>query len=196
MRVWALVPVKGFIRAKSRLAQVLDGEARASFARAMLDHVLTTLRATHGIEGVLVLTDDEEVAAHVAERAHVLRDTEPAQPLARVVDAGLAHATQLGADAALVCMADLPALRSEELEHVLTLLASHDVVLAPDAQGKGTNGLALLLPSALRSAFGTGDSFALHQRAAQAHGLRLTIHRAHGLCFDVDGPDELAQLEA
>ena len=54
-----LVPVKAFGRAKVRLADVLDGPARAALAREMADRVLTAAAPFPAA----VVCDDDEVAA-------------------------------------------------------------------------------------------------------------------------------------
>lgn len=192
--VWAVLPVKGFARGKSRLGAVLGDAARMAFARGLFSHVLGTLRTTEGIAQVLVLTEDDEVEALALEaRAEVLRDTQGAN-LARVIDAGLRRAEAAGASAALVCMADLPRVSAPELAQVLAALAAHAVVVAPDLAEAGTNVLALSPPSVLATCFGHEDSFTRHVAQAAKRGLSLEVVRLPGLCFDVDGPEDLARL--
>mgnify|MGYP001183629231 FL=1 len=59
--IWAVVPVKAFASAKQRLSGVLTGSQRAELARAMLQDVIATLRATTRISRILVVTNDIEV---------------------------------------------------------------------------------------------------------------------------------------
>jgi 2-phospho-L-lactate guanylyltransferase len=192
---WALVPAKGFARAKSRLGDVLSEQVRAAFARGLLEHVLAALRSVPGLAGVLVLTDDDEVEALALERgAHVLRDL-PGAGLAELVDRGLQHVAARSAQAALVCMADLPRLTPVELEQVLEALWSSEVVLVPDAAEAGTNLLALRPPDRLASCFGRADSFLQHQARASSLGARVRVLRLPGVCFDVDGPADLEGLD-
>ena len=47
--VWAVVPVKGLARAKTRLAHVLSPSARRELVLTMFEEVLDILRGTHGI---------------------------------------------------------------------------------------------------------------------------------------------------
>src|SRR5262249_59480259 len=58
---WAVIPVKGFERGKSRLSGVLEGSARAALARRLFEHVLDA--AVAAVDRVLVATDSDEVAA-------------------------------------------------------------------------------------------------------------------------------------
>jgi 2-phospho-L-lactate guanylyltransferase len=196
-RVWALVPVKGFERGKSRLAPALSDTARAAFARRLFEHVLGVLATSEVLAGVLVATDSAEVAE--AARAHgaaVLMDVASTQTLAGVVDAGLAALSARGAGGALVLMADLPHLQPSDVRQVVAELAAHDVVLVRAGDGRHTNALALAPPNCLQTAFGQADSFAAHLAWARAAGLRLAVVDNPRIAFDVDGPDDHARLRA
>jgi 2-phospho-L-lactate guanylyltransferase len=83
----------------------------------------------------------------------------------------------------------------EDFVRVAEALATHAVVLAPDTAEAGTNLLALAPPSLFRSRFGRADSFAQHVAAVVRSGKASLILRSHGLCFDVDGPQDLEGLE-
>jgi 2-phospho-L-lactate guanylyltransferase (CobY/MobA/RfbA family) len=166
MSVWAIVPAKGFARAKSRLDGALDAASRSSLARDMLAHVLDTLRSSNEITNVVVVTDGEDVEA-----------------LAGMYGA-IAHA--------LVVMADLPWLTTNDVRSLVAALAGADVVVAPDASREGTNALALR--GRVRTAFGSGASFAEHLARAKSAGLTTRIVESRGLAFDVDTPADLAAL--
>jgi 2-phospho-L-lactate guanylyltransferase len=186
--VWALVPAKDFGHGKSRLKPALDDAARARFARALFDHVLSTLKDV--VDGILVCTDSPEVAEAARHHgARVRRDD--AHGLAVIVDAGLGELRRLGASAALVLMADLPRLTADDVRQLIAPLQAHDVVLVRAQDGHHTNALALSPPDCIATAFGRADSFAAHLRAAAA--LRVCVLENARVAFDVDGPADHAQ---
>ncbi|MFO0580559.1 MAG: 2-phospho-L-lactate guanylyltransferase [Polyangia bacterium] len=204
--LWVVLPVKGFARAKSRLSPVLAGPERAALAQKLCEHVLSTLAGCDGVDGVLVLSDSDEVL-ELAARYGRTGEREPegegnprAEPerplLGALVDAGLARVHQHGARAALILMSDLPRIDAADLSRLVALLREHDCVIAPDLREQNTNALALRLAPehSLQTAFGTGDSFRLHLELARARGLRTTVHRSIGLGFDVDLPEDYAEL--
>jgi 2-phospho-L-lactate guanylyltransferase len=196
--LWALLPVKDFSRAKSRLSPVLSDSERAVLARKLYEHVLSTLAQCEGIDGVLVLSDSDEVL-RLAERFAGSGEPEPSGlgeklALGAIVDDGLSRLRQRGARAALVLMSDLPLVRAHELSRLLVLLEDHDWVIAPDLREQNTNALALRLSGEVATAFGSGDSFARHMSFAASAGLRIAIHREKGLGFDVDIPTDYRQL--
>ena len=57
MSRWALIPVKGFERGKSRLAEVLEPEQREAFSRELFEHVVRVLQASPSVDGVAVVSD-------------------------------------------------------------------------------------------------------------------------------------------
>lgn len=196
MRTWAIVPAKEFTRAKTRLAGAIDPGARAALARALLEGVLRALAAADRITEIAVVTDSDRVA-RCAEGlgAIALRDP-PGAPLAGAIDAALATATRLGAEAALVCMADLARPSPAELDRVAAALAAADAVAVPDLAGLGTSVLALRPPGAIATCFGHGDSLSRHRAACARGGLRFVALRSDALAFDVDTPADLARLSA
>ncbi len=193
--IWALVPAKAFDRGKSRLAPALPDPARQAFAQRLFEHVLETIIASHAVDGILVSTDSPAVADAARKyRAFVRFDPPGVATLARVVDGGLVELEARGARAALVLMADLPAIQPADVRAVVALLANHQVVLVPAADGRHTNALALSPSTCLRTAFGLSDSFEAHLTAARAACLCVAILENPRLAFDVDGPADHARL--
>jgi 2-phospho-L-lactate guanylyltransferase len=207
--VWAVVPTKCFVRAKSRLSAALPDVSRARFAQTLFDHVLDVLAVSPEVAGILVPTDCPLVAARARRRgAEVLL---LGAPLRASIDASLASLDARArqqrrrndldgrkadgpAPGALVLMSDLPRLVPADISRIARLLDSHEVVVAPDERDEGTNALALRRPGDLPTCFGNEDSFARHLRRAQTSGLEVGVYRDARLGFDVDLPRHLARL--
>lgn len=192
--LWAVVPVKSFTRAKSRLRAALDPAARAALARRLADHVLDVLTAG-AVDATLVVTDGADAAEWAADRGVTVVDDGPARggPLGAIVDVGLAAAAARGGRAAIVLMSDLPQLVPEDVRALASALAPGGLVVAPDHQGTGTNALGLALPAAAPSCFGHADSAARHRALAERLGLALTVLERGGLRDDLDDPADLAR---
>jgi 2-phospho-L-lactate/phosphoenolpyruvate guanylyltransferase len=69
------------------------------------------------------------------------------------------------------------------------------VAIVPDRHGTGTNALMIAPPDAIGPSFGPG-SFARHVAAAQDAGIEPAVARVWPLMFDVDTPEDLADLSA
>ena len=190
--VWAVVPAKSFARGKSRLGPVLDDDDRARFARELLEHVLGVL-GTCELDGVLVATDGDDVAALArAHGAQVLRDRGEGS-LAAVVDGALADVAARGACAAVVFMADLPRLEPRTWRGRCGPRGPRRRARAR-SPGRHTNALA---PRAAG-----GDAHVLRpRRQLRGPPRRRARRRARAvvvdnerIAFDVDGPADHARL--
>ncbi|MEM7435610.1 MAG: 2-phospho-L-lactate guanylyltransferase [Myxococcota bacterium] len=197
MTTWALVPIKGFDRAKSRLSEVLSPPDRAKLARSFVEHVLRVLKASPGIDEVAVVSDSEDARALARELGAVtLEDPLAAEGFAAIVDDTLGELEARGADAVVVCMSDLPELEREDIESVVRALSESDVVLVPDRLGEGTNVIAVTPPTVLPSCLGHRDSLNRHLRRARELGLTVSVQLSSGIAFDVDHPSDLDRLRA
>lgn len=193
--IWGVVPVKAFESAKSRLAAVASPEERERLAQSMFEHVISVLRATRELEGVLVVTDSARVADAAARSgARAVHDPTGARGLADCVDRGLDEARQLGASAALVLVSDLPEVDANDIALLIDALSRSDVVIARDQGGEHTNALALRLQPRFPTSFGAADSFRRHSETAKRAGLSLTVLESRSLAFDVDTPEDYARL--
>ena len=195
MSRWALIPVKGFDRGKSRLSEVLEPAERAALTRDLFEHVVHTLESAPSVDAIAAVSDSEEAREH-AERLGVLalEDAEGSTGLAEVVDAALGILESRGATSALVCMSDLPELSADDIESVGRRLEEADVVLVPDLLERGTNVIAVRPPSVLPSCLGHENSLERHRDRARALGLRVAVELRSGIGFDVDSPRDLLRL--
>lgn len=195
MSTWALIPIKGFDRGKSRLSEVLSPEERKRFARELFDHVVDALGKAPGIDDIAVVSDSTDAREHAERLGLVALSDSPGKPgLARVVDDALAELASRGATRVLVCMSDLPDLTTEDITGVVRALAEADVVLVPDRLCEGTNVIALAPPTVLPSCLGHTDSLPRHQELARELGLTVNVQLNSGIAFDIDNPVDLARL--
>lgn len=181
MHVAVVVPIRAFSDAKHRLAEVLDGAARAELARTLATRVVRAARHLP----VYVVCDDDTVANWArAEGASVL--WRPAAGLNDAASFGLAAARDDGFGQVIVAHADLPHARD------LTPLAGFDgVTLVPDRHDDGTNVLCVPVDRGFRFAYGPG-SFHRHVAEAERVGAAVRVLRDPELAWDVDVPDDLA----
>jgi 2-phospho-L-lactate guanylyltransferase len=195
MSRWALIPVKGFDRGKSRLSGVLEPRERATFSRELFEHVANVLQQASNIERIAMVSDSAEAREHGERLGLVaLRDAEGSRGLADVVNAAVEEIERQGATSVLICMSDLPELTVEDVESVGGQLDEIDVVLVPDLPQRGTNVIALRPPSVLPSCLGHADSLKRHRDLARDLGLTVRIQLRSGISFDVDHPGDLARL--
>lgn len=194
MTLMAILPIKGFERAKQRLQADVSAELRRELAEAMAADVLAALGATAGLDGVIAVTGDPDAAQLARKAGAELVDdrTESGQSAAAL--AGIATALTRGARRVLLVPGDCPALDPAELEGLVAGAApAPSVAVIPDRHGTGTNALLLAPPDVMKPAFGPG-SFDRHVKGARAVGAAVHVERVPTLALDVDTAGDLAAL--
>lgn len=176
-----VIPAKPFIKAKQRLASVLNPVQRAELAERMFRHVLGVAVTFLGAANVMVVSPSEDVLALALSRdAVTVREGNPSDLNSAVAQAAAAA----GVPRVLVVASDLPLLDGDEL----AAMAGNECAIAPDRHQRGTN--ALLWPAHLPFAFGE-NSFARHRAIAAAARIDPIIVARRGLAHDVDEPTDL-----
>lgn len=187
MRTVAVLPIKSFSRAKSRLGEALD---RRELAAAMTSDVLSALAATPGLSDVIVVTAEP---LPTDTGAVVVPDPVEAGQSA-AAQRGIQAAVERGAERVLLVPGDCPALDPDELGQLLDEgPETPQVVVVPDRHGSGTNALLVTPPGAVAPSFGAG-SMARHAARARAAGAAVKVRTLASLALDVDTPDDLAAL--
>lgn len=196
MSIWAIVPVKPFREAKSRLAGVLSPDERAALSREFLVRTLDLLNGVREISRTLVISRDT-TALQAARRHNAHTVTESGSP---ELNPALARATDvcvsLGAGGVLILPSDLPLLAPADLTSLLN--AGDDpecLTIAPDRRDDGTNALFMRPPYLIPYAFGPG-SFSRHLSIAMERGFCAQVYRAEAFALDVDLPEDLELYQA
>ncbi len=187
----AVVPVKGLLHAKTRLASRLSPAQRADLARDMLAHVLDALDQSEAITAIAVISPRLEELRLPAGVTLLLQSE---NGLNALLEQGRDWAASQGADALLLAFADLPLLFPADINSMVRLgEPDHTVELAPDRHDQGTNLMLLHPPTLIPFSFGP-NSYEAHRAAALTAGAKLEVYRSPGTSLDIDTPDDLACL--
>ncbi len=189
-----LIPVKSFSQVKQRLSQHLDLAERISLVQAMRVDVFACVAQVRTVDRVFVVSTEPQVLDEAG-----LRGWEPIRENTQrsesdSVDFASRFCAEQGATCLLRLPIDLPLVTAADIEPLFAALEpAPSAVLVPSRDGTGTNAL-LRSPSCLfPSRFGPG-SFALHQAEAERAGASAKIVRNPRIEFDVDDPEDLADL--
>jgi 2-phospho-L-lactate guanylyltransferase len=190
--IWAVVPVKETVAAKSRLANVMPRQLRGGLALAMLEDVLAALTRARGLSGIAVVTVDPAARA-LAQRlgCRILTDDARGGHTAAVAAAARTLSAE-GRGGMLQLPGDIPLVQADEISLLLALRRpAPSFTIAPSHDDFGSNAVLVCPPSAVALAFGD-DSFYPHLRAAQAGGIKPLIVRQRGISLDIDRPQDIA----
>ena len=194
MTLWAIVPVKPLRRAKSRLSAVLTRDERETLSERMLISTLELLGEVKDIERMLVVSRDSK-ALSIARKLGARTVAEQGAPeLNNALIRATIVAQQFDVNGVLIIPADLPLLKVDDVEKLISLAVDPPVVvIAPDRRGTGTNALLSSPPGLIDYDFGT-DSFERHVARAKEAGVRLVVCEIPSIGLDVDLPEDLEYL--
>jgi 2-phospho-L-lactate/phosphoenolpyruvate guanylyltransferase len=193
MRTAAILPVKRFVAAKSRLGESVEDDLRGRLARAMVADVLDALARTASIELTIVVTREPSLPATAREHGALLIEDTAEQSQSAAVALGVQRALADGFERVLCVPGDCPALDPAELDALLSGAGRRSVVIVPDRHGAGTNGLLLTPPDAIVPSFGPG-SCERHRALARDAGVDCRVAHPTSLLLDVDTGADLVAL--
>ncbi|MGE5566097.1 MAG: 2-phospho-L-lactate guanylyltransferase [Parcubacteria group bacterium] len=184
-----VIAARGGPKAKSRLSALLGPTARAALTRAMLRDMLGALARCPDVRRVWLVTPTADLAAIAKSAA-----AEVIQTGARLNDAfelGLAAVQDTAPYARVLLLpGDLPLLARADVEAVLKLLETHEIVLVPALEDGGTGAIALRAGVSFTPCFGA-HSFVRHRREAERRGLKCAVVESRSLGIDLDRPADI-----
>lgn len=189
----AVVPLRWPGEPKRRLGGLLSVQQRRALSLAMVSDVCATLAKTPGIRAIAIVAPGPLPKSCQPPGAQVL--VSQATGYSAAARAGVEAAADRGAAASLVLPSDLPLLSVADVGRLIGAIHEHDVVLAPDRFGYGTNVLGVRSTIAFPFQFGE-RSFRRHMQATIAGGWSVEILRSRALGHDVDRPIDLIDLPA
>ena len=188
-KIWALVPIKAFGKAKTRLHPALAADQCASLARHMATDVVMALQNVRMLQGITLLGEEPVVAEFARELdCDFLAETSGAD-LSSKLDNAADHLKLAGVDVLLVVPSDLPMLRAADIDQ---LLKEHKdgLSICPASRDGGTNALVMSPPGAIEFCFGR-HSAKHHLEAADSAKLRTEKISHAAFSRDIDTPDDL-----
>lgn len=191
--IFAIVPIKAFSSAKSRLGPRLDQDRRTALSRESTVRVLTAFTACPTVDRRIAVVEDEETAALALNHSFEVLMRPDLRGQSAAVTAGFEAARQQGATTVLTISADVPLTRPRDIEELLEP-APPVLVMVSNLAGEGTNALRLSPAQPMRLHFGPG-SLEHHRREAAGMNLPVKVLDNARLRIDVDNPGDLDALE-
>ena len=198
--IFAILPVKSPQNAKQRLKEFLALEQRETLVRMLYTQTLAALCRAEGIDRVVVVTRDAEVAGHARCSGALVFEEHEQVSHSVSADAACLRAMELGASTVLLVPIDVPTVTPADFTQLAASArpfasARPGLVVVPSCDGTGTNALARTPPDCIESRFGPGSCRA-HLDQARSKGLPADVLRIPGLMFDLDTPEDVAELLA
>lgn len=194
----AIIPMKPLADSMTRIADAISVSRRKALALSMLDQVIrSVLDSTFYIYdkkeelSCTVFGGDEFIRA-VAVHRGARWEQDAVSGLNPILSLAMKKAFKEGFSAALILPGDLPMIRAEDIQEIISASAGMSLpVGVPAAKDGGTN--ALLIPStwAIEPSYGV-KSFLQHKAKFEAKGTTIKSMHLEGVQFDLDTIEDLA----
>lgn len=192
MKTAAIIPVKTFSKAKTRLG--LSSEKTEKICEIMLEEILHTLTISPLIDKIIIVTKDPR-ALEISKKFDVI-------PITDTEESGVNNAVSLADDyliknkfdASIVFPQDIPYMKTQDIEFVLKFKSDTNfVIVVPSRRFDGTNAL-VRMPIDLMKTHYDEDSYKIHMSTAKEITRDVSLVFAKRIMWDVDNLEDLQFL--
>jgi 2-phospho-L-lactate/phosphoenolpyruvate guanylyltransferase len=195
MKTFAIVPIKRFENAKTRLSSILDTDDRIRLSLLMLKDTLQILSAVHSLSQVITVSADKRVGEIAVKYGANLLLEEKERGVNSAVALADSYCMKKAADATMVIPHDLPLLDSTDISKACELAENESrcIVICPSLRYDGTN-MLLRKPPSIIATFYDADSYNMHVKAAIRLGIPVKRLLSKGLVHDIDTPEDALEI--
>jgi len=189
-----VIPIKEPARVKTRLNQLLTLAERQQLVWAMFTDVCRAVANSTKADAVFIVTNFERAVEHArALGFDVLIESEQ-QSESASIDWASRQLHERGFDAVMRLPADVPLVRSEDINGLLSIkLLAPAALLVPSFEGTGTNCIIRTPADLFPSRFGQ-NSLSLHKEEAQRVGVECIVVTNERIALDIDEPQDIAMF--
>lgn len=195
MKTFAIVPIKRFENAKTRLSSILDTDDRIRLSLLMLEDTLQILSAVHSLSQVITVSADKRVGEIAVKYGANFLLEEKERGVNSAVALADSYCMKKAADATMVIPHDLPLLDSTDISKACELAENESrcIVICPSLRYDGTN-MLLRKPPSVIATFYDADSYNMHVKAAIRLGIPVKRLLSKGLMHDIDTPEDALEI--
>ena len=195
MKVFAIVPVKRFENAKTRLSSVLDRHDRVRLSSLMLEDTLRILSMTPSLNKVVIVSSDKRAHELAIKHGANFVNEEKEMGVNSAVALADSYCIREAADATMIIPHDLPLMNESDILKAQELAQKElrCIVICPSHRYDGTN-LLLRKPPSVIATFYDSNSYNMHIKAAESIGISIKYFFSKTLMYDIDTPEDVVQL--
>lgn len=195
MKTFAIVPIKRFENAKTRLSSILDTDDRIRLSLLMLEDTLQILSAVHSLSQLITVSADKRVGEIAVKYGANFLLEEKERGVNSAVALADSYCMKKAADATMVIPHDLPLLDSTDISKACELAENESrcIVICPSLRYDGTN-MLLRKPPSIIATFYDADSYNMHVKAAIGLGIPVKRLLSKGLMHDIDTPEDALEI--
>lgn len=192
MKIAAIIPVKTFSNAKTRLD--LSPEKIESLCKIMLEEILQIVSISPQIDKVIMVTKEKK-AIEIGKRfdTYTIID-EKEESVNGAVALADKYLLENNFDASIVFPQDIPYIKTQDIDFMLNYKAPPNfAIIVPSRRFDGTNAL-VRMPIDLMETHYDEDSYKIHMNTAKEHTLNVAMVFVKRIMWDVDNAEDLKFL--
>ncbi|QDI88351.1 2-phospho-L-lactate guanylyltransferase [Candidatus Nitrosopumilus sp. SW] len=192
MKIAAIIPVKTFSNAKTRLD--LPPQKIEDLCKVMLEEILHTVSISPQIDKVVIVTKEKK-AIEIGEKfnVHTIVD-EKEESVNGAVALADKYLLENNFDASIVFPQDIPYIKTQDIDFMLNYKAPPNfAIIVPSRRFDGTNAL-VRMPIDLMETHYDEDSYKIHMNTAKEHTLNVAMVFVKRIMWDVDNSEDLKFL--
>ena len=192
MKIAAIIPVKTFSLAKTRLD--LSPQQKEDLCKIMLEEILHILSISPQIEKVVIVTKEEKaIELGKKFKAIIIPDNEE-KSVNSAVSLADKYLTENQFDASIVFPQDIPFIKTQDIDFMLNYkIPPNFAIVVPSRRFDGTNAL-VRMPIDLMITHYDEDSYKIHMNTAKEYTRNVALVFVKRIMWDVDNMEDLKFL--
>ena len=188
MKIAAIIPVKTFSNAKTRLD--IDEQKKITVCKLMFEEVLQTLSISNLIDQIVVVSKDEE-ALNISKKFNPIQLADDEIGVNAAVAIADDHIKKNDFDASIVFPQDIPFMKTQDIEFLLQFQTPPKFsLIVPSRRFDGTNAL-VRMPVDLMKTHYDEDSYKIHLATGKSYTPHTSMVFVRRIMMDVDNMEDL-----
>ncbi|MDH3794175.1 MAG: 2-phospho-L-lactate guanylyltransferase [Nitrosopumilus sp.] len=189
MKIAAIIPVKTFSKAKTRLD--LSPQQVEDLCKVMLEEILHTISIYPQIEKIIIVTKEKK-AIEIGKKFKAITIVDEKE---KSVNSAVALADKYLLEnnfhASIVFPQDIPFIKTQDIDFMLNYKTHPNfAIIVPSRRFDGTNAL-VRMPIDLMETHYDEDSYKIHMNTAKEHTLNVAMVFVKRIMWDIDNIEDL-----
>ncbi|MGH1521493.1 MAG: 2-phospho-L-lactate guanylyltransferase [Nitrosopumilus sp.] len=192
MKIAAIIPVKTFSNAKTRLE--LSAEQKEDLCKLMLEEILQIISISPQIDKTIIVTKEKK-AIEIGKRFNTITIIdEKEESVNSAVALADKYLLENRYDASIVFPQDIPYIKTQDIDFMLNYKTHPNfAIVVPSRRFDGTNAL-VRMPIDLMKTHYDEDSYKIHMNTAKEYTLNVALIFVKRIMLDIDNAEDLKYL--
>ncbi|MCJ8306486.1 MAG: 2-phospho-L-lactate guanylyltransferase [Nitrosopumilus sp.] len=192
MKIAAIIPVKTFSNAKTRLD--LSQKQKEDLCKVMLEEILYVISISPQIEKIIIVTKEEKAIAIGKKFNAIIIIDEKEESVNNAVALADKYLLENNYHVSIVFPQDIPYIKTQDIDFMLNYMTHPNfAIIVPSRRFDGTNAL-VRMPIDLMKTHYDEDSYKIHMNTAKEHTLNVAMVFVKRIMWDVDNDEDLEFL--